>query len=551
MMAYRRYFEPLSAAFMLLALGAIWLIFAPVPFGGQASYVIVSGSSMEPGFHRGDLVILRTATDYQIGDIVTYRHPQIGPVIHRIVAREADRFVFKGDNNTWLDLYHPSQADLIGTLWVHLPSVGKIVEQLRTPHNLAIFAAVIGVVLMATVTSGDLRPASRRARRRISPVSLRAVFGGWATHRQAIVQPQGGRRAPSVLGASKESLLFVLAALGFASLLLMALAFTRPTLRTTPQDIIYTQGGEFSYSAAALPGVYDSNSVQTGDTIFRRLAERVSVNFSYHLTSNQPADVHGTYLLLAEIGDGSGWRRTIELQPETRFDGDAFTASTTIDLSKVQALIDSFEKETALQRQQYTLAVTPDVGVEGVLAGHEFRDALAPRLEFRLDSLQMQLVRQGGEALDPLRPSKQGLLKENRSEPNTISLLGLTLTVARARSLALSGLALTISGGLGLGLALSRAMRGDEAARIQFKYGSLLLSIRDCYLGTDGQTIQVATIDDLVKLAERQGQMILHQVRDGTHDYFVQDSGVTYHYQPTIHDEQLMAVGAARAVDRG
>jgi len=37
---------------------------------GQAAYVIVTGNSMEPGFHLGDLAIVRRASIYQIGGIL-------------------------------------------------------------------------------------------------------------------------------------------------------------------------------------------------------------------------------------------------------------------------------------------------------------------------------------------------------------------------------------------------------------------------------------------------------------------------------------------------
>ncbi len=150
------------SALLLVALGAAWLAFAPLQFGGQAAYVIVSGNSMEPVFHRGDLAILRAATDYQVGDIVTYRHPTIGPVIHRIIAEDGDHFTFKGDHNTWTDAYRPSRAELIGKLWLYVPSAGLIVEQLHTPQHLAILAAVMGVIVMTTGTS-SLEP--RRWRR--------------------------------------------------------------------------------------------------------------------------------------------------------------------------------------------------------------------------------------------------------------------------------------------------------------------------------------------------------------------------------------------------
>src|SRR5690242_13524376 len=87
MIARQRWLDTLFAALLLALLGAAWVAFAPTRFGGQAAYVIVSGISMEPSFHRGDLAILRQTNDYAIGDVVTYRHPTIGPVIHRIIGR--------------------------------------------------------------------------------------------------------------------------------------------------------------------------------------------------------------------------------------------------------------------------------------------------------------------------------------------------------------------------------------------------------------------------------------------------------------------------------
>lgn len=37
---------------------------------------------MEPLFHKGDLVVLRTANEYIAGDIVAYNNPGIGNVFH-------------------------------------------------------------------------------------------------------------------------------------------------------------------------------------------------------------------------------------------------------------------------------------------------------------------------------------------------------------------------------------------------------------------------------------------------------------------------------------
>src|SRR5262245_21574139 len=102
---------------LLVVLVAIWVAFAPTMIGGWASYVIVNGNSMEPGFHRGDLVIVRTGSTYSVGDIVIYHNAEVNAfVIHRIIAIEQDHYVFKGDNNPWIDTYRPTRAEIIGKL---------------------------------------------------------------------------------------------------------------------------------------------------------------------------------------------------------------------------------------------------------------------------------------------------------------------------------------------------------------------------------------------------------------------------------------------------
>ena len=107
----------LSNILLVVALAAIWMLFAPTQWAGQVSYVIVDGTSMLPFFHRGDLAIVRQASDYQVGDIVTYQDAFIGAhIIHRIVGMQGDRFSIQGDNNAWVDPILPTRSEIIGRL---------------------------------------------------------------------------------------------------------------------------------------------------------------------------------------------------------------------------------------------------------------------------------------------------------------------------------------------------------------------------------------------------------------------------------------------------
>src|SRR5579884_3848440 len=108
---------------MLLALVAVgWYFFAPVNIGGSTRYVVTSGVSMEPRFHTGDLAIVRPAETYRVGEIAAYRSTLLNTIVlHRIVAVHGNRYVFKGDNNNFLDPITPTRSELLGTLWLHIP----------------------------------------------------------------------------------------------------------------------------------------------------------------------------------------------------------------------------------------------------------------------------------------------------------------------------------------------------------------------------------------------------------------------------------------------
>jgi hypothetical protein len=77
---------------------------------------------------------------------------------------------------------------------------------------------------------------------------------------------------------------------------------------------------------------------------------------------------------------------------------------------------------------------------------------------------------------------------------------------------------------------LISALRVAEPRRIKARHGHLLIQVSDSDLGMIGRVVEVISIDDLVRVAEREGRMILHQQHGAIHDYFDQDVDVTYRY---------------------
>lgn len=136
-----------AIAFLLL-LGLCWIMLAPTQLGGDLTYIIVSGNSMEPNLHDGELAVVKPSTSYQVGDVVTYRHPTLGSVIHRITESRDGVYILQGDNNPWVDSYHPHHDEIIGKLLFHIPNAGKLVKGFRTPLGAALLSGVLSFFLL-------------------------------------------------------------------------------------------------------------------------------------------------------------------------------------------------------------------------------------------------------------------------------------------------------------------------------------------------------------------------------------------------------------------
>src|SRR5438067_5134735 len=150
-----RTFRWLGALIALVAVGLLWEELAPVKLGGSHEYAVVDGISMNPRLHAGDLVLLHPSSHYEVGDVVAYHNLQLGRlVLHRIVGKTSDRYVFKGDNNSFLDAYHPTQAQLVGGLWIHVPKVGGFFTWLHAPHHAGIAVALPALLMLGRAGAG-------------------------------------------------------------------------------------------------------------------------------------------------------------------------------------------------------------------------------------------------------------------------------------------------------------------------------------------------------------------------------------------------------------
>jgi signal peptidase I len=542
MTIYRRWSSSLSSAMWLVFAVAVWVIFAPVPVGGNAAYVIVNGISMEPNFHLGDLVIVSPSSYYKVGDIVVYQNQALGGknVFHRIIELKLDHYILKGDNNSWIDSYQPTGEEMIGKLWIHIPRAGRLMEKVRTPLGMALSAGGLGLFLAISFF-----PERRKGKNQMKRKSIRdwitstseKIGSFFARRSQANPTPRKRPDKPSTdSGNLSDILFFTLGIIAFSSLILAIVSFSRPAFRTVTDNVSYQHLGAFSYSTTAPQGVYDSNAVKSGDPIFPKLTCKVDISFQYVLIAKQVENIAGTYQLTAIIADPlSGWKRSIPLQAVTPFSEIPATAKTELNLCEIQSIVRSFEENSAASPGSYELTISPQVSISANIQGRELRDTFYNGLKFRYDHNQFYII---GEAENDLfNPTESGALGEERKESDTLSLLGLKMQILAMRVFSLLGLAGALTGMVLLWQAMQKLSEKDRAEFIRVKFGAMLVDVQKTKLGSSKSLVEVSSIEDLAKLAERHNTMILHETQGSSHIYYVQAEISTYRFVLNIEND--------------
>jgi signal peptidase len=144
-----------------LSLFAVWFaVLRPAALGGPASYVIVSGISMQPTLKTGDLVVAQRQPSYAAGDIVAFRVPrgeagEGAMIIHRVIGMAGSGYIVQGDNKRFQDPWEPTAEDILGRLWLLVPVGGRILGFFRQPSFLGAVAGIWGMAFVLSYGKGN------------------------------------------------------------------------------------------------------------------------------------------------------------------------------------------------------------------------------------------------------------------------------------------------------------------------------------------------------------------------------------------------------------
>ncbi|MFA5890873.1 MAG: signal peptidase I [Actinomycetota bacterium] len=492
-------------------IAAAWLGLGPRSLGGSVDYVAVArGSSMEPTFHVGDLALTRPrpVASYAVGDVVATRTDYGRIVLHRIASIGGERLVTKGDNNDEVDQYQPLRSDVMGSLWLRIPSGGRLLGLLRPP----IVLLPLGIVLAAWLLISSGKPARARrgnGRRERAP-------------RSASPAPLRSGAPPTISETVFGAAAVVLIACG---LIAMA-AFSRPTRAAAERSVAHQ--GAFSYAGSVAGATGPEARIETGDPAFLRLTRRLRVNFAYGFEVDASHSVAGDWRLVAELSSPNGWRRVVPLTPVSPYQGDRFEASGILDLRALRNVVLATEDRSGVVNPTYALAVRADVHARGNIEGRSINEAFSPEMRFTLDALQAQLQVADHKAGESVAVHEENSVSVPGAALNHITVVKIPLPVDLARGIGVVGVAGAILTMAAAGLLIARSKREDEPTRIGKRWGRALTAIEAPIV--TGSFTAAASFEDLVRLAERYDRQIMYHVDGDRHAYMVEEGSRVFQY---------------------
>jgi len=482
-----------------------WLIFLrPTFLYGDTGYIIVAGRSMEPTLKQGDLVVLKRAESYSVGDILGYVTPYGPIVIHRIVATEDNAFTLKGDNHTSVDPWLVTQDMVLGKLIFSVPYVGDVFSFLREPVRLAAAIAILFFISAIPL----FEPTKRR-----KPKFWTARTGlRWLSKRIIAL-----------------ALLTVLLAI---SAYAMFYVHSLPTERTKFVELYrYGHVGTFDYTVELKPNIlYNKTTIGPGEPIYLTLAKTMNIRFDYTFNCTRPADVSGSYSVYMDLKLPKKWVKRFMLVSDTPFNTESFSFSHRLNITSISELISAIEKETATRAPAYNLNITQAIHVLARVGGDRIEEGFSASMGITFTGAELTV-----DGLEHNQPKIVGAMK---IEPSTWNLYGIPVLVSHLRYLSYAALA-------GLSVAIvwvgyyKRAEPKSIAERIRRKYRELIADLKEEPRYAEAQTvIHTASIDGLAKIAQVTGKLIMHQEVRPTKPaeklkqiYYILDGSVRYEYE--------------------
>lgn len=133
---------------------ALLLVVSIFPITGNFKVLVVQSGSMEPVIHTGSIVIVKPASEYKIGDIITFgpNTKTKAPTTHRIheikVQNGIPTYITKGDANNAPDTKEIRKSEIIGKVLFSVPYAGYAVAAAKKPLGFTFIIIIPAAIII-------------------------------------------------------------------------------------------------------------------------------------------------------------------------------------------------------------------------------------------------------------------------------------------------------------------------------------------------------------------------------------------------------------------
>lgn len=99
--------------------------------------LVIKSNSMFPNLEKNDVILIKKYNDYKVNDIITYSYENY-LITHRIIEKNDEGFITKGDNNNSQDNDLVKLKDIKGKVILKINRKGKTI--------LTLLLAIISIV---------------------------------------------------------------------------------------------------------------------------------------------------------------------------------------------------------------------------------------------------------------------------------------------------------------------------------------------------------------------------------------------------------------------
>jgi signal peptidase len=130
----------------------VFVLFPLLPIENNYSLKMVLSGSMEPAIKTGGIVMVKPASEYHIGDVVTYKYGRRDRDLttHRIIGQQDDEFITKGDNNNAADIYPIKKEQILGKVLLTIPYAGYAANFAHSKFGLLLLILIPALLIIGS-----------------------------------------------------------------------------------------------------------------------------------------------------------------------------------------------------------------------------------------------------------------------------------------------------------------------------------------------------------------------------------------------------------------